>query len=192
MVYQEQIHAQFRLDERHHVEQPLLDQLAGLGWEVIDLDHQTQTPGQSFRTSFTEVVLEPVLREQLVQMASIIIPARAVKLALKRLLTGHTPWKRSGVVWHTQGSGQSMTMMFMIREMYRHPELQQWKVIFVTDRTQLEDQLRDTSQGIGFTVKVATSVKSRQRTGSAHGQGEGLAQATRSVVGTGPLMFQSA
>lgn len=58
---------QIRLDERHHVEQPLLDQLAGLGWEVIDLD-QTQTPGQSLRTAFTEVVLEPVLREQLVRI----------------------------------------------------------------------------------------------------------------------------
>ena len=28
---------QLRLDERNHVEKPLLDQLAGLGWEVIDL-----------------------------------------------------------------------------------------------------------------------------------------------------------
>jgi type I restriction enzyme R subunit len=27
-----------RLDERNHVEKPLLDQLAGLGWEVLDLD----------------------------------------------------------------------------------------------------------------------------------------------------------
>ncbi len=27
-----------RLDERNHVEKPLLDQLAGLGWEVLDLN----------------------------------------------------------------------------------------------------------------------------------------------------------
>ena len=27
----------FRIDERNHVEKPLLDQLAGLGWGVIDL-----------------------------------------------------------------------------------------------------------------------------------------------------------
>ena len=27
-----------RIDERHHVEKPLLDQLASLGWEIIDLD----------------------------------------------------------------------------------------------------------------------------------------------------------
>jgi type I restriction enzyme R subunit len=33
-----------RLDERHHVEAPLLDQLSGLGWEVIDLG-QPAHPG---------------------------------------------------------------------------------------------------------------------------------------------------
>ena len=27
-----------KLDERNHVEKPLLDQLAGLGWEILDLD----------------------------------------------------------------------------------------------------------------------------------------------------------
>jgi type I restriction enzyme R subunit len=84
---------------------------------------------------------------------------RAVKLAVKRLLEGTTPRQRSGIVWHTQGSGKSLTMMFMVREMYRHARLADWKVVFVTDRTQLEEQLRDTSQAIGFTVKMADSIK---------------------------------
>lgn len=85
---------------------------------------------------------------------------RAVKLATKRLLSGKNPFERSGIIWHTQGSGKSLTMMFMVREMYRHTKLCQWKIIFVTDRTQLEEQLAETSQHIGFTVKVADSVKS--------------------------------
>jgi type I restriction enzyme R subunit len=84
---------------------------------------------------------------------------RAVKLAVKRLLEGKTPRERSGIIWHTQGSGKSLTMMFMIREMYRHPSLSKWKVVFVTDRTQLENQLSETSQSIGFSVKVADSIK---------------------------------
>ncbi len=83
---------------------------------------------------------------------------RAVKLAVKRLLEGTTPRSRSGIVWHTQGSGKSLTMMFMVREMYRHAALADWKVVFVTDRTQLEEQLTETSQAIGFTVKVADSI----------------------------------
>lgn len=83
---------------------------------------------------------------------------RAVKLAVSRLLMGKTPRARSGIVWHTQGSGKSLTMMFMVREMYRHAQLCKWKVVFVTDRTQLEQQLGETGQNIGFTVKVADSI----------------------------------
>ena len=49
-------------------------------------------------------------------------------------------------------------MMFMVREMYRHAQLANWKVVFVTDRTQLEDQLSETSQSIGFTVKTANRI----------------------------------
>ncbi|HBZ55478.1 MAG TPA: restriction endonuclease subunit R, partial [Syntrophobacteraceae bacterium] len=84
---------------------------------------------------------------------------RAVKLAVKRLLAGQSPRERSGIIWHTQGSGKSLTMMFMVREMYRQARLSNWKVVFVTDRTQLEGQLSETSQSIGFTVKVADSIK---------------------------------
>ena len=32
------------LDEREHLEKPLLEQLAGLGWDVIDLTDKTQAP----------------------------------------------------------------------------------------------------------------------------------------------------
>jgi type I restriction enzyme R subunit len=84
---------------------------------------------------------------------------RAVKLAVKRLLSGKNSRERSGIIWHTQGSGKSLTMMFMVREMYRHASLSKWKIIFVTDRTQLEAQLSETSQSIGYTVKVADSIK---------------------------------
>ena len=84
---------------------------------------------------------------------------RAVKLAVRRLLQGKSPRERSGIIWHTQGSGKSLTMMFMVREMYWHAALSNWKIAFVTDRTQLEGQLNETSRSIGFTVKVANSIK---------------------------------
>lgn len=84
---------------------------------------------------------------------------RAVKLAVKRLLEGKTPRERSGIIWHTQGSGKSLTMMFMVREMYRHSKLCQWKIIFITDRTQLEDQLKETGSSIGFSVNLANSIR---------------------------------
>jgi type I restriction enzyme R subunit len=83
---------------------------------------------------------------------------RAVKKAVERLLEGKTPRERSGIIWHTQGSGKSLTMMFMVRAMYRHNNLSQWKVVFITDRTQLEQQLAETGQSVGFTVKPANSI----------------------------------
>ena len=54
-----------KLDEREHVEKPLLDQLAGLGWKVIDLTDMKQTSADTHRESFTEVVMLPMLHERL-------------------------------------------------------------------------------------------------------------------------------
>lgn len=83
---------------------------------------------------------------------------RAVKKSVQKLLNGNNRLEKSGIIWHTQGSGKSLTMMFMVREMYNHEQLRKYKVLFITDRTQLEDQLNTTSQSIGFTVNVADSV----------------------------------
>ena len=83
---------------------------------------------------------------------------RAVKLTIVRLLTGQNARERSGIIWHTQGSGKSLTMMFMVRAMRRLIDFADWKVVFITDRTQLEQQLSETSQSIGQTVKIADSI----------------------------------
>lgn len=83
---------------------------------------------------------------------------RATKIATQRLIEGKNPIERGGIIWHTQGSGKSLTMMFMVREMKLRPELMSWKIIFVTDRTQLEEQLSDTGQSIGFTIKSANFI----------------------------------
>ena len=87
---------------------------------------------------------------------------RAVKKIIKRLEEGKTPEERGGIVWHTQGSGKSMTMMFTVREMYHHPEFRNFKIVFITDRKNLEKQLRETSKSVGFTVHLAGSVKELQ------------------------------
>lgn len=83
---------------------------------------------------------------------------RAVHKALKRMTDGETPAQRGGIVWHTQGSGKSLTMIFLVRELRRRIALLDWKVVFVTDRTQLEDQLGETSLSIGQTVVAAANI----------------------------------
>ena len=46
-------------------------------------------------------------------------------------------------------------MAFLIRAMRSHPDLRRFKVVLVTDRTDLEHQLRDTAALVGETIKVA-------------------------------------
>jgi type I restriction enzyme R subunit len=53
-------------------------------------------------------------------------------------------------------------MVFVVRELRRRAALQDWKIVFVTDRAQLEQQLGETSQGIGQTVHVAKWIKPRK------------------------------
>lgn len=84
---------------------------------------------------------------------------RAVKKSIRKLIEGKNARERGGIIWHTQGSGKSLTMMFMVREMRKHKELLPWKVVFITDRTQLEEQLSETSDSIGYTVKRADSIQ---------------------------------
>lgn len=83
---------------------------------------------------------------------------RAVHKVLERMANGETPAQRGGIVWHTQGSGKSLTMIFLVRELRRRIALLDWKVVFVTDRTQLENQLSETSLSIGQTVVAAGSI----------------------------------
>ena len=69
---------------------------------------------------------------------------RAVNKVIKRLKEGQDRKEKSGVVWHTQGSGKSLTMVMLAVKMRRDPELQQYKLVFITDRTQLDSQLSAT------------------------------------------------
>ena len=47
------------------------------------------------------------------------------------------------MVWHTQGSGKSLTMVFTVRRMRTTPGLSDYKVIMVNDRIDLEKQLKE-------------------------------------------------
>ncbi|MDA8866266.1 HsdR family type I site-specific deoxyribonuclease [Porticoccaceae bacterium] len=86
---------------------------------------------------------------------------RAVHKTIERLKEGETPKEKSGVIWHTQGSGKSLTMVFLTVKMRRDPDLRDYKLVFLTDRTQLDNQLTSTfSNAQGETVRHADSVKS--------------------------------
>jgi len=49
--------------------------------------------------------------------------------------------RRAGVVWHTQGSGKSFSMLFYAARIIRHPAMQNPTLVVLTDRNDLDDQL---------------------------------------------------
>jgi type I restriction enzyme R subunit len=51
---------------------------------------------------------------------------------------------KGGVVWHTQGSGKSLTMLMLAGTLVRAAEMANPTVVIVTDRNDLDDQLFDT------------------------------------------------
>lgn len=88
---------------------------------------------------------------------------RAVNRAIARLKTGKTRLQhgehdqRGGIIWHTQGSGKSLTMVFLVRKMRADAQLRRFKVIVVTDRKDLQRQLSETATLTGEVVEVAES-----------------------------------
>ncbi|WP_435176370.1 type I restriction endonuclease subunit R [Actinacidiphila sp. bgisy145] len=102
---------------------------------------------------------------------------RAVEKTLERLLTGATREedgvqdRRGGIIWHTQGSGKSLTMTFLVRRMRSIPELSAVKVVLVTDRTHLQKQLSETLRLTGEEVEEAKRVKEAKRLLAADGPG---------------------
>ena len=82
---------------------------------------------------------------------------RAVGKMIEKLKTGETLESRSGVIWHTQGSGKSLTMVFLVRKMREEFDLKDWKIIMVVDRNELEEQLGETAALSGEGVSIVES-----------------------------------
>ncbi|MCP6760041.1 MAG: type I restriction endonuclease subunit R [Fischerella sp. CENA71] len=70
----------------------------------------------------------------------------AVNKAIERTVTATSPAgdKRVGVVWHTQGSGKSLTMAFYAGKIIQHPAMANPTLVVLTDRNDLDDQLFNT------------------------------------------------
>ncbi len=65
--------------------------------------------------------------------------------------------RKGGIVWHTQGSGKSITMVMLARALLLDPELTNPRIILVTDRKDLDRQLGNTFAACGLDKERATS-----------------------------------
>ena len=74
----------------------------------------------------------------------------AVNEAMRRIRTARKPSARGGIVWHTQGSGKSLTMLWLALKLRRDESQQQPTVVIVTDRTKLDRQITGVFAACGF------------------------------------------
>ena len=73
----------------------------------------------------------------------------AVQAAVEATVRASQPKgdRRAGVVWHTQGSGKSLTMAFFAGRIVEHPAMENPTLVVITDRNDLDDQLFGTFCG---------------------------------------------
>lgn len=94
--------------------------------------------------------------------------------------------RRGGVVWHTQGSGKSLTMLFFVRQLQLARALRNPTIVLLTDRNDLDDQLFSTFNAHRSALRMAP-----QQADSAAEMRELLAVDIGGVVFTSIQKFRS-
>ncbi len=74
-----------------------------------------------------------------------------------------TRTKRRGLIWHTQGSGKTYTMITVARVLMEDPHFQNPTILMVVDRNELEEQLLGNLQSLGFGRVVVAESKAHLR-----------------------------
>ena len=141
-----------------------------------DLDHLFSTPFSDVRNECISVLNQGrKIYEQDRSIYALCRPERLLELIYKFILfdngtkkiaryqqyfTVHDIMKRTlaaspgeprpgGVVWHTQGSGKTLTMVMLAKSLALHPKILNPKIILVTDRIDLDDQICGTFRACG-------------------------------------------
>ncbi|HZL80292.1 MAG TPA: type I restriction endonuclease subunit R, partial [Candidatus Limnocylindrales bacterium] len=71
-------------------------------------------------------------------------PAESQRLVTSSPTSENIGDRRAGVIWHTQGSGKSLSMVFYAGKIVQHPAMENPTIVLLTDRNDLDDQLFDT------------------------------------------------
>jgi type I restriction enzyme, R subunit len=81
----------------------------------------------------------------------------AIKKSMQRIRHVENGKRRGGVIWHTQGSGKSLTMVMLAQAIAMEPSIRNPKIVLVTDRTDLDNQITNTFRKCGKFVENATT-----------------------------------
>ncbi|WP_276501763.1 type I restriction endonuclease subunit R [Terrimonas pollutisoli] len=94
-----------------------------------------KTKREDPKTGLTQIVTE----KKLAAYHQYFAVNRAVESTVQA--SGEKGNKKGGVVWHTQGSGKSLSMLFYAGKLITSPEMQNPTILVITDRNDLDEQL---------------------------------------------------
>jgi type I restriction enzyme R subunit len=80
-----------------------------------------------------------------------------IKKAMNRIRMLEGGKRKGGVIWHTQGSGKSLTMVMLAQAIALEKSILNPKIILVTDRVDLDEQITGTFRKCGMIVDNATT-----------------------------------
>ncbi|MFZ2900420.1 MAG: type I restriction endonuclease subunit R [Saprospiraceae bacterium] len=83
----------------------------------------------------------------------------AIKKTMRRILQMENGKRQGGVIWHTQGSGKSLTMVMLAQAIALEKAIRNPKIVIVTDRVDLDDQIYGTFKKCQIPVLQATTGK---------------------------------
>ena len=168
--YHEEIPEMFTTAQLFGVTQ-LLDFFYGVTWNVSRKDlfnwktdepanYEVKVKSFFYRTRFLRTLRESIIFQSRDDALTKVVlrqhQTRAVEKVIERV---HDPIKRRGLIWHTQGSGKTLTMITIASRLLRRGgETEKPTVLMIVDRNELESQLFRNITGYGIsTPEVATS-----------------------------------
>ncbi len=168
--YHEEIPEMFTTAQLFGVTQ-LLDFFYGVTWNVSRKDlfnwktdepanYEVKVKSFFYRTRFLRTLRESIIFQSRDDALTKVVlrqhQTRAVEKVIERV---HDPIKRRGLIWHTQGSGKTLTMITIASRLLRRGgETEKPTVLMIVDRNELESQLFRNITGYGIsTPEVAAS-----------------------------------
>ncbi len=114
---------------------------------VSQIQHEVLIRGVFEKHRFLDYILHYVTFEDdgksIVKKAAAYHQYWAVNKAVDTTVEASRPDgdKKAGVIWHTQGSGKSLSMVFYAGKIIAHPAMENPTLVIITDRNDLDDQL---------------------------------------------------
>lgn len=122
-----------------------------LYFENLELEEQTVTTQDKLLFSFChpqrllDIIYNFTLYDDGIKKIARYQQYFAIKNTLDKILETDTKGRHEGgVIWHTQGSGKSLTMVMLAQLIAAHPQIKNPKILMVTDRIDLDDQITET------------------------------------------------